>query len=1110
MKVASINIRAIRSPDRVRHLLQVCLNNSFDVVGLQEVAFTESSILEQHYYLLSNVGPRRLGTAVLVRRGLNYKRELLDPEGRLISIDVGPVTVINIYAPSGTRTKEERNEFLRKTIPAYASTSKLPVILMGDFNCVETSADRSNNNRPTNPAKRTCLALTEMVAGLELVDIWLKLKPGDHGHTFFHPRGSSRIDRVYCSRDWMTNILLVKIDPITFSDHWCLSFSISDNATYLQRTKQFGLWKLNTAILREEAYINKINSYIDRISNHPLRQSSVSNWWERVFKPGIKQESIRYCKQRAKLLSDTKWFYQQCIRDLVEAQTFDWIAYQNLKASSREWEESILKGFGVRSRDDPDLNDQDASVFHVKKARQNGQACKIDALISSSGVQITDRDEINNELINYYKSIFKERPPPNVLKGGEFLSMVSDLFPTNTNFLTEPFTRLDIKIQLMKTKKNKAPGNDGIPYEFYLAFWDRIAPHFLDMFNHVLERDSLSQSQGRALIRLIPKSKGVCGASGYRPISLLNTDYKLMAAVLANRLRKTLEVVIQPHQKGGVPGRLLFDNLCLYRDVIQYVDERAGDEQHCLHTASGHYGPKAGIIGVDLTKAYDLVNRDILWKIMEVMGYPLKFVSWIKTMYSIADMTLLNGNIVAGTIHDVQSIRQGCPLSMHLFVIYIEPLLVRLSNSIEGIQFFGNSIRVRAMVDDVVIFASRDDDVIKASEILDLFCDWTKAMMNREKTKIMGVGAWKNRQAWPVIWLRSSPTLKLLGIPFSPNIMETVDRVWDSAFGHMLGLMRENASRRLTLYQRVNFSKARILSRAIYIASVLPCPSSVSLKILNALVKFVFLGKIEKPARCVSFRPSQKGGLSLTNPELFFKALFLKNIYNSLLGPDTCENSLLRFWMGFPLRQHFGFYRGNSSPSAVFERPVYLQEPVRQILQLLEAKLITATRRLAHRAIYQHWLEPLLGSGKYETLYPNLDWNSIWRQANTLPASFKETMFLFNHRLLPTGARCHRLGISTTPNCNFCQTEPETDEHLMLLCPARQAVAMWLERTLRLHGCTTLPVEFIRGHLGPAQDTHRLFALVAAYIHINWRERRSRRVPSEEEITRVWNHVTKP
>ena len=714
---------------------------------------------------------------------------------------------------------------------------------------------------------------------------------------------------------------------------------------------------------------------------------------------------------------------------------------------------------------------------------------------------------INEEIISYFESIFKARPPPNAPIGEPFLEMVRDALPSNAPYLTAPITTFDIKTELDRTKTGKSPGTDGIPYEFYVLFWDVIAPHFLDMFKHVLERDSLSPSQGRAAVRLIPKSNGVCGVSGYRPISLLNTDYKLMASVLASRLRKSLGEVIRPYQKGGVPGRLLFDNLCLYRDVIQYVEERTGRERvgSLLPTSS-----KAGIIGVDLAKAYDLVNRDVLWEIMGVMGYPGVFISWLRTMYSVADMTVLNGVEEAGSVTGVQSVRQGCPLSMHLFVIYIEPLLVRLANSIGGIKFLNQSVSVRAMVDDIVIFVSEDTDIIKAGEILDLFCEWTKAMMNKQKTKILGIGGWTGRSQWPLPWLESTTNLKLLGIPFSTSISETATKVWDSVYGHMLGLVRDNSSRRLTLYQRVIVLKTRILSRAVYIASVLPCPEAMSESMLSLCVRFVYNGiNVEKPSRCVSFRSPSEGGLSLPHPGLFFKALFLKNIYNTLVLGEPSQSHLLRFWTGFPLRRHLPhIYQGNMTPTAVIERPGYLQEPVCQIAMLLDQNIVSPSRRLPHRAVYQHWLQPHCGPGKVEELYPNLDWNSIWRQTSKLRTDVRDIMFLFNHRLLATGERCHRLKMSPTATCNFCQQADESDEHLLLHCPERQNIATWLEGKIRQHGCNTPPIEYIRGHLGPVRSTRKLFALIAAYVYTTWKARTPRlRIPTEDEVEKLWQQL---
>jgi hypothetical protein len=228
-------------------------------------------------------------------------------------------------------------------------------------------------------------------------------------------------------------------------------------------------------------------------------------------------------------------------------------------------------------------------------------------------------------------------------------------------------------------------------------------------------------------------------------------------------------------------------------------------------------------------------------------------------MYSVADISILNGSEVADTICDIQSIRQGCPLSMHLFALYIEPLLVRLSHVLQGIRVFDQKLTVKAFVDDVTLFLSCDDDVVKAGEVLDLFCQWTRARTNKKKTKALGLGNWKHQSQWPLPWLESPSTLSLLGIKFSPSIVETADRVWKDAFGYLHGILRESAFRRFTLYQRVNFIKTRALSRTVCIAQILQCNSQMAYRILSVVMNYIWMGKVERPQRSDVYDLSIRG-----------------------------------------------------------------------------------------------------------------------------------------------------------------------------------------------------------------------------------------------------------
>ncbi|KZR96465.1 Uncharacterized protein APZ42_009177, partial [Daphnia magna] len=240
------------SVERRQILLNFCRDGNLDIVGLQEVAFHSCPIIESCYHLLANVGPNKNGTAILINHGLEYSRLLLEPDGRLISIDVKCFTFINIYAPSGKQAKNERNTFLRQTVPAYSVTARLPFVLMGDFNCVDDIQDRANTQSLPIPSNVVSYALKEMVTGFDLVDIWKKLNHSEPGHTFHYHSGSSRLDRIYriyASQSFADKFLNISLQSLSISDHQSVQTTLTCNLDHPNRSRSSaGLWKLNTLI----------------------------------------------------------------------------------------------------------------------------------------------------------------------------------------------------------------------------------------------------------------------------------------------------------------------------------------------------------------------------------------------------------------------------------------------------------------------------------------------------------------------------------------------------------------------------------------------------------------------------------------------------------------------------------------------------------------------------------------------------------------------------------------------------------------------------------------------------------------------------------------------
>ena len=197
VKVLTLNIAGASLPGKRLAILNSLKDNDVDIACMQEVTFKRCEHLESAYTLLVNLGPKKRGTALLVRHGLQISNFQIEPEGRLISADICNVTYICVYAPSGNGASKDRNSFFRITVPAYFLGRKTPTVLLGDFNSVEETSDRRGNTaKPVNRTTDT-LAIREMVRVLDLTDVWKKLKPRQIGYTRHTGTSSARLDRIY-------------------------------------------------------------------------------------------------------------------------------------------------------------------------------------------------------------------------------------------------------------------------------------------------------------------------------------------------------------------------------------------------------------------------------------------------------------------------------------------------------------------------------------------------------------------------------------------------------------------------------------------------------------------------------------------------------------------------------------------------------------------------------------------------------------------------------------------------------------------------------------------------------------------------------------------------
>lgn len=143
--------------------------------------------------------------------------------------------------------------------------------------------------------------------------------------------------------------------------------------------------------------------------------------------------------------------------------------------------------------------------------------------------------------------------------------------------LEKDLTLEELKDALTSVADNKSPGEDGFTKEFYEAFFDLLGKYLLnsDNNNEAFNRGSLSVSQKRGTITLIPEGdENLSDLKNWRPISLLNIDYKILSKALAKRMEQYLPKLIHSDQTGFVNGRYIGQNIRLLSDIMDFLDSK--------------------------------------------------------------------------------------------------------------------------------------------------------------------------------------------------------------------------------------------------------------------------------------------------------------------------------------------------------------------------------------------------------------------------------------------------------------------------------------------------------------------------------------------------------
>lgn len=266
---------------------------------------------------------------------------------------------------------------------------------------------------------------------------------------------------------------------------------------------------------------------------------------------------------------------------------------------------------------------------------------------------------LGNLIESFYGNLFTS----NTVEMTEVIDSIEEkISPAQNQMLTEEFTREEVKEAIFAMHPDKSPGPDGMNPAFFQHFWSIIGNDVTQACLNILSSQIIPSRLNDTIVVLIPKKKHPETMNDLRPISLCNVMMKIITKMLANRLKILLPEVISETQSAFIPGRLITDNVIASFEINHWMHRKTQGKVGC------------SALKIDMSKAYDRVEWNFVMGVMRKMGFTNTWLNWMHMCMSTVRYNFLTSGHEVGPIIPERGLRQGDPISPHLFLLCTEGL----------------------------------------------------------------------------------------------------------------------------------------------------------------------------------------------------------------------------------------------------------------------------------------------------------------------------------------------------------------------------------------------------------------------------------------------------
>ena len=833
------------------------------------------------------------GVAVLTNRlDIEFSNTVIDTGGNFIITQANinksfTLIIASIYAPN-----RDTPEFFQP-IEQYLDQfdCDIPVVFGGDWNLVlDYEKDSYNYVRLNNV--RAQQRVLDMIKNHDLVDAFRERWPTKKRYTWRVKNPSlkqARLDFFLVSASINEKIVACDIKPGYRTDHSMIELDM----IIVDQTKGRGLYKFNVSLLKDREYVRMVKRTIMRsVLQYALpvyersyleaafENNALLNMHYRISDTllyetimlNIRTETITYSINKKKQMQlEERRILQEIGRLEVRCseQPGNSIVEQ-LAMKHKELEEvrkPLVDGLIVRSRAKWYELAEKSSQYFLNLEKRNYTSRIIPALKNKFGVGVTDQNAILSILEEHFKSVFSNH---NSAEDPNYFVTSLNLLKVNEQEATElgkSVTLDEISLALKNMKNNKSPGSDGFPPEFFKYFWIELKYFVFRMFQECFENKRLPSTLQDGIITLLPKgNKPRDMINSYRPITLLNTCYKIIAGVIANRLKKIIPKLVSSCQTGFIKGRFIGENTRLMSDVAAYLKQT---RQTALY------------VSLDMEGAFNSVSWSLIKAILNHQNFPEQIMTWFELLYEGSSARILYNGHLSGPILLKRSCRQGDPLSCYLFLLVMECLIrmIQINPQIKGVTINDLVSKVSCYCDDTLCILDGSVNSCRALfDDLGVFAKFSGLAPNIEKTQAMWIGL-NAEEKVPICldlqmqWVRR---MKVLGIVFENDDEAMCANNFGIKYGEVQAAIKMWNKRYLTVYGKITVIKSLLLPKFTHLFAALRTPDAESIRRLKTtLFNFLWNGKQDRVSRKSVYMEPSMGGLGMPDLTTYIMALKL-------------------------------------------------------------------------------------------------------------------------------------------------------------------------------------------------------------------------------------------